>query len=181
MVGWYAVKVSDPEHAVAAANAIDNEFANSPYETKTEPEGAFTQGFVQQMGDIGTILVAILSAVFFTILLVVGNTMAQSVRERTGELGVFKAMGFGNELALGLVLAESLLLASLGGLAGLGLAWLIASRGSPVPSMLPVFYLPVRYVIIGVLLVIGLGLAAGILPALRAMRLRIADALRRQA
>jgi len=181
MVGWYAVKVSDPEHAVAAANAIDNEFANSPYETKTEPEGAFTQGFVQQMGDIGTILIAILSAVFFTILLVVGNTMAQSVRERTGELGVFKAMGFGNELALGLVLAESLLLASLGGLAGLGLAWLIASRGSPVPSMLPVFYLPVRYVLIGVLLVIGLGLAAGILPALRAMRLRIADALRRQA
>ena len=76
---------------------------------------------------------------------------------------------------------SSLLLAGLGGFAGLGLAWLIASRGSPVPSMLPIFYLPVRYLLIGLLLVIGLGLAAGILPALQAMRLRIADALRRQA
>ena len=179
LVGWYGVKVSAPERAVETAKAIDNEFANSPYETKTEPEGAFMQGFAQQIGDIGTILIAILSAVFFTILLVAGNTMAQSVRERTGELGVFKAMGFGNELALALVLFESLVLAGLGGLAGLGLAWLIASRGSPVPSMLPVFYLPVRYLLIGVLLVIGLGLIAGILPALQAMRLRIADALRR--
>src|SRR6266571_4552546 len=181
MAGWYAVKVNSPERAVEAAKAIDNEFANSPYETKTEPEGAFMQGFAQQIGDIGTILIAILSAVFFTIVLVAGNTMAQSVRERTGELAVFKAMGFRNELALALVLAESLLLAGLGGLAGLGLAWLIASRGSPVPAMLPVFYLPIRYLLIGFLLVIGLGLAAGILPALQAMRLRIADALRRQA
>ena len=79
----------------------------------------------------------------------------------------------------GLVLAESLMLATLGGFAGLSLAWIIASRGSPLPAMLPVFYLPVRYVLIGVLLVIGLGLVAGILPAVKAMRLRIADALRR--
>src|SRR5207245_6910151 len=123
LAGWYAVQVSDPEQAVQVAKAIDSEFANSPYETKTEPEGAFMQGFAQQIGDIGTILIAILSAVFFTILLVAGNTMAQSVRERTGELAVFKAMGFANELTLALVLAESLLLACLGGLAGLGLAW----------------------------------------------------------
>jgi len=179
LAGWYAVQVSVPERAVEVAKAIDNEFANSPSETKTEPEGAFMQGFAQQMGDIGTILIAILSAVFFTILLVAGNTMAQSVRERTGELAVFKALGFANELALGLVLAESVMLAGLGGLAGLGLAWLFTLRGSPVPSMLPVFYLPVRYLLFGVLFVLGLGLAAGILPALQARRLRIADALRR--
>src|SRR6266446_2818729 len=156
MAGWYGVKVSAPERADELAKAIDNEFANSPYETKTEPEGAFMQGFASQIGDIGTIMIAILSAVFFTILLVAGNTMAQSVREPTGELAVFKALGFANELALGLVLAESVMLAGLGGLAGLGLAWLFTLRGSPVPSMLPVFYLPVRYLLFGVLFVLGL-------------------------
>jgi putative ABC transport system permease protein len=180
LVGWYAVRVSDPDRAAEVAKAIDNEFANSPYETKAEPEGAFMQGFAQQIGDIGTILIGILSAVFFTILLVAGNTMAQSVRERTEEIGVLKAMGFTNELALTMVLAESCLIAGVGGLAGLGLAWLIAAGGSPVPSMLPVFYLPVKSVLIGVGLVFALGVVAGILPALQAMRLRIAEALRRQ-
>jgi len=180
LVGWYAVRVSDPDRAAEVAKAIDNEFANSPYETKAEPEGAFMQGFAQQIGDIGTILIGILSAVFFTILLVAGNTMAQSVRERTEEIGVLKAMGFTNELALTMVLTESCLIAGVGGLAGLGLAWLIAAGGSPVPSMLPVFYLPVKSVLIGVGLVFALGVVAGILPALQAMRLRIAEALRRQ-
>ena len=181
LVGWYSVRVRDPGRTAALARAIDEEFANSAYETKAEPEGAFAQGFVQQVGDIGTILVGILSAVFFTILLVAGNTMAQSVRERTEELGVLKAMGFTNELALALVLGESCLIAGLGGLAGLGLAWAITLGGSPVPSMLPVFYLPPRYLVLGAALVIGLGLVTGMLPAVQAMRLRIADALRRQA
>jgi len=181
LVGWYLVRVKDPEHADEVARTIDAEFANSPYETKAEPEGAFAQGFVQQIGNVGTILIAILSAVFFTILLVVGNTMAQAVRERTAELGVLKAIGFTNERVLALVLAESLLIAALGGLTGLGLAWLFTSRGSPVPSMLPVFYLPVRFLGIGVAIVFSLGFVAGILPALQAMRLQTAAALRREA
>jgi putative ABC transport system permease protein len=181
VVGWYGVRVKDPQRAEEIAKAVDAEFANSPRETKAEPEGAFMQGFVQQMGDIGTILIWILSAVFFTILLVAGHTMAQAVRERTGELGVLKALGFTNERMLALVLFESCLLAAVGGLAGLGMAWLIASAGSPVPTILPVFYLPVRNVIIGVALVFALGLVAGILPALQAMRLQIAVALRRHA
>jgi putative ABC transport system permease protein len=181
LVGWYGVRVHDPNQAEQVAKAIDAEFANSPHETKAEPEGAFAQGFAQQVGDIGTILIAILSAVFFTILLVAGNTMGQAVRERTEELGVLKAMGFTNRLVLALVLLESCVIAGLGGLIGLGLAWIIAAAGSPVPNMLPVFYLPVRYVIIGVGLVFGLGLLAGMLPALQAMRLRIAVALRRNA
>ncbi|MFA5123229.1 ABC transporter permease [Zavarzinia sp.] len=179
-VGWYTVRVRDPAQTAAVARAIDAEFANSAYETKAEPEGAFMQGFAQQVGDIGTIMIAILSAVFFTILLVAGNTMAQSVRERTEELGVLKAMGFNNGLVLAVVLGESFLLAALGGLAGLGLAWLIISRGSPVPGMLPVFFLPTRDLVIGVVLVAALGFVAGILPALQAGRLRIAEALRRQ-
>ena len=180
-VGWYAVRVEDSERAEEVARAIDNEFANSPHETKAEPEGAFMQGFAQQIGDIGAILIAILSAVFFTILLVAGNTMAQSVRERTEELGVLKAMGFTNELVLALVLAESCLIAAVGGLAGLGMAWLVTSGGSPVPAMLPVFYLPPRSILIGVACVLGLGFAAGLLPALQAMRLQAAAALRRHA
>ena len=180
LVGWYVVRVGDPSRAATVAQAIDDEFANSPYETKAEPEGAFAQGFAQHVGDIGAIMLAILSAVFFTILLVAGNTMAQSVRERTEELGVLKAMGFSNGLVLGVVLAESLLIAVLGGLTGLGLAALIISRGSPVPGMLPVFFLPTRDLLFGVSCVFALGFVAGILPAWQAMRLRIADALRRQ-
>jgi putative ABC transport system permease protein len=181
LVGWYGVRVKDPDRAAEVAKAIDKEFVNSPHETKAEPEGAFIQGFAQQMGDIGTILIAILSAVFFTILLVAGNTMAQAVRERTEEIGVLKAMGFTNERVLALVLAESCLISAVGGVFGLGAAWVLTLGGSPVPSMLPVFYLPVRYLGIGAILVLGLGFVAGILPALQAMRLQIAVALRRHA
>ncbi len=179
LVGWYTVRVDDPNKTEQVAKAIDAEFANSPYETKAEPEGAFAQGFVQQIGNIGTILIAVLSAVFFTILLVAGNTMAQSVRERVEELGVLKAMGYSSRLMLALVLAESCLIAAVGGSAGLSVAWLIAASGSPVPSMLPVFVLPERYLLIGVGIVFALGIVAGILPALQAMRLQIAVALRR--
>jgi putative ABC transport system permease protein len=179
MVTWYAVSVKDPDKAEAIAKSIDEEFANSPYETKAEPEGAFMQGFAQQIGDIGAILVGILSAVFFTILLVAGNTMSQSVRERFEELGVLKAMGFTNERVLALVLAESCMLAFVGGLIGLGAAWAFTAQGSPVPSMLPVFYLPARYLGIGVGIVFALGIVAGIVPALQAMRLQIAVALRK--
>ncbi len=180
-VGWYLVRVTNPDRATEVATAIDREFANSAFETKAEPEGAFMQGFAQQIGDIGTILIAILSMVFFTILLVAGNTMAQSVRERTEELGVLKAMGFTNELVLVLVLAESCVIAAVGGFAGLGVAWAITAGGSPVPAMLPVFYLPLRYLVIGACLVVGLGLVTGIVPAILAMRLRISEALRRGA
>jgi putative ABC transport system permease protein len=180
-IGWMAVRVKDPAMAGEIAKKIDQEFENSPYETKSEPEGAMAAGWAKQIGDIGAITIAILSAVFFTILLVAGNTMAQAVRERTEELGVLKAMGFTNELILGLVLFESCVLALIGGLAGLGIALLIMARGSPVPSILPVFNMPPRDVIMGVVFVVGLGVVAGLLPAVQAMRLKIAEALRRQA
>ncbi len=181
MVGWYTIRIQDPSHAAAVAAAVDAEFANSPYETKTEPEGAFAQGFAQQIGDIGTILLSILGAVFFTILLVAGNTMAQGVRERVTEIGVLKALGFSGGLVLGLILAESCLITALGGLTGLGLAWLVTAGGSPVPSILPVFFIPTHDLLVGVALVFALGLAAGLLPAWQAMRLPVAVALRRMA
>lgn len=179
-IGWYIVQVDDPDHTVEIAQAIDQEFANSPAETKAEPEGAFMQGFAQQIGDIGTIMLAILGAVFFTILLVAGNTMAQSVRERTEELGVLKAMGFSNGLVLAVVLGESLFIALLGGLIGLGLSTvMVGGFATALAAFLPNFVLPTGHLIAGFFLVVGLGLVAGFLPALQAGRLRIADALRR--
>jgi putative ABC transport system permease protein len=179
MVGWYTVRVSDPDRAPEVAAAIDAEFANSPYETKAEPEGAFLQGFANQIGDIGFIMMSIIAAVFFTILLVAGNTMAYAVRERTNELAVLKAVGFSDSGVLGLVLGESLLLTALGGGLGLGLAWLMVSAGDPTGGSLPVFYIPLRDLAAGAVLILLMALVAGILPALQARRLRIADALRR--
>ncbi len=178
-IGWYYIRVADPAGATRVCRSIDAEFANSSAETKTEPEKAFVQGFAEQIGDIGKIMVAILSAVFFTILLVTGNTMAQAVRERTGELGVLKAIGFTNGRIVGLVLAESCLLTVLGGVVGLGLAWLVISHGDPTSGLLPMFFFPTRDLLIGLGLSVVLGLVTGIFPALQAMRLRVADALRR--
>jgi putative ABC transport system permease protein len=178
-VGWYTVRIANPDRAAEIAAAIDAEFTNSPYETKTEPEGAFAQGFAQQIGDIAAIVMAVVGAVFFTILLVAGNTMAQSVRERTEELGVLKAIGFSNFLVLLLVLLESCCIAIGGGFSGLGAAWLIIAAGNPIPSLLPVFFLPPGSLVSGALLAVALGIIAGVVPAWQAMRLRIADALRR--
>ena len=178
-VGWYIVRVNDPKVAEEVARKIDEEFANSPAETKAETEGAFVRGFAKQIGDITTIMVAILGAVFFTILLVAGNTMAQSVRERTEELGVLKAVGFTSGQVVALVLAESCLLSGLGGLAGLGIAWVLISAGDPTRGALPMFYFPTWDLLVGLGLVLALGLGTGLLPAWQAMRLRIAVALRR--
>jgi putative ABC transport system permease protein len=179
LVGWFIVRVRDPEAAAAVAQAIDDEFANSPWETKAETEGAFLRGWAQQIGDITTIMVAILSVVFFIILLVAGNTMAQAVRERTEELGVLKAMGFNNTGVLALVLAESCVLAGLGGALGLGIAWVLISGGDPTRGALPIFYFPTSNLALGFGLALALGVLAGALPAAQAVRLRIAEALRR--
>jgi putative ABC transport system permease protein len=182
-VGWYQVRVDDSKRITEIAAAIDAEFANSPAEAKAESEGAMFQGFAKQIGDIGTIVTAILGAVFFTILLVAGNTMAQSVRERTQELGVLKAVGFTNELVLGVVLSESLVITVLGGLAGMLVGWLMVTalgHASFIRQFFPIFFIPVRALVIGAALALGLGFVAGILPAIQAMRLRLADALRRE-
>lgn len=178
-VGWYIIRIADPAKAQEIADKIDALFANSPAETKTQTEKAFAQSFANQVGDIGQIITFVLSAVFLTILLVAGNTMAQSVRERTSELAVLKTLGFTHGQVLGMVLVESCLIALLGGLAGLGLAWLIIQQGDPTGGALPVFFFPGRDVALGVALAVVLGLATGLFPAVQAMRLRIVEALRR--
>jgi putative ABC transport system permease protein len=182
-VGWYQVRVDSPTNAPRIAEAIDAEFANSSAETKAETEAAMFQGFVQQMGDIGTIVTLIVAAAFFIILLATGNTMAQSVRERTQELGVLKALGFSNQLVLGVVLGESLAIALLGGLTGLLLSWMIVSALSQLSFMqtyFPMFFIPNRDLVLGAVYALALGFVAGILPAVQAMRLRLAVALRRE-
>ncbi len=179
LVGWYVVKIGDPAQAQAMAARFDDMFANSSAETKTTTEKGFVEGFAKQVGDIGAIMIAILVAVLFTMLLVAANTMAQSVRERTSEIGVLKTLGFQGGAILALVLGESVLIAVIGGGLGLVAAWVIVQQGDPTGGMLPAFVLPNRDIALGSALILVLGLLAGALPAVAAMRLRITDALRR--
>jgi putative ABC transport system permease protein len=178
-VGWYVIKIKSASQSKQVAQTIDDMFANSQAETKTTTEKGFIEGFAKQVGDIGSIMIAILVAVLFTILLVVGNTMAQAVRERTSELAVLKTLGFSNAKILTLVLGESMFIAAAGGGLGLLVAWAIVSRGDPTGGLLSPFVLPPMDVALGVGLIAAVGIAAGFLPAIGAMRLKITDALRK--
>jgi putative ABC transport system permease protein len=177
-VGWYIVQLADVNQASQVAQAIDKLSANSDHETKTQTEAAFQQAFAKQFADIGLIVTAIMGAVFFTLLLLTGNTMAQAVRERIPELAVLKTIGFSNRSVLWLVLVEAVVLVVLGGVIGLGLAALLmpsvsAASGGMIqlPSVLPQTWL------LGLALMLLIGIIVGVLPALRAMRLNIVDAL----
>jgi len=181
LVGWYIVRVDEPKRAAQIAAAIDARFTNSSAETKTGTETAFVQSFANQTGDIGAIVFAIGFAVFFTMLLVSANTMAQAVRERTAELAVLKTLGFSDPAVLALVIAESLLITALGGLLGTAGALLAVHRlGQTLTQYLASFALTAQSLATAVLLMIVLGLAAGAWPAVRASRLRIVDALARR-
>jgi putative ABC transport system permease protein len=178
LVGWYTVKVDNPDSAVRIAKQIDEMFSNSPWETKTDSEKAFAASWVKQAGNIQFLILSIGAVVFFTLLLVTGNTMAIAVRERVRELAVLKAVGFSDVFVLGLVLAESLLISAVGGAAGLTLAKLFTLNGDPTHGMLPFFYLPPRTALVGFAIALAFGVAAGIIPALSAMRLKVVTALR---
>ncbi len=175
--GVYAVVLEDSNRANEVAQAIDARFLNSPNETKTQSEKDFNKGFFAQIGDIGLIVNLILIAVFFTILILTGNTMAQAVRERIPELAVLKTLGFSNGLVTSLVLAESLFLCMLGGLIGMGLAaMMMKGMAEAVP-----FFAAVRadgtVWVRALIAMVLLALAVGLPPALRAGRVRIVDAL----
>jgi putative ABC transport system permease protein len=179
MVGWYTVRIANPDDAVRLVKAIDEQFANSPAETKTDTEKAFAASFVKQMGNIQLLIMSVGSVVFFTLLLVTGNTMAIAVRERTRELAVLKAVGFTDGFVLVLVIVETMVVAAVGGGVGLGLAKLFTLRGDPTGGLLPFFYLAPDSIAVGLGLALAVGFTAGILPALAASRLRVVDALRR--
>jgi putative ABC transport system permease protein len=177
---WFVFTIADPDKAPAIASKVDSLFADSPSETKTNTEKAFVSDWAKQVGDIGRIMMWIVGMALFTILLVSGNTMAQAIRERTSELAVLKTLGFTEGRILSMVLLESTLIAAIGGGLGLVLSYIaITAGGDPTHGMLPAFYFPTPALATGIVLVIGLGLASGFLPAWQASRLRIVDALRR--
>lgn len=179
-VGWYILRVESGADPVQVANAIDQQFANSPNETETSTEAAFSQSFAKQFGNIALIVTLVLGAVFFTLLLVSGNTMSQSVRERISELAVLKTLGFQDRSVLGIVLSESILIMLIGGLLGLGVGWvLVQGVAQQMGAFLPGVFLSPGAIGTGIAMMVGAGILAGIFPAVKAMRLSIIDALAR--
>jgi len=176
--GWYIVRVADSAQARAISASIDGLFTNSPDETKTQPEKEFALGFAKQIGDIGALVTRILIAVFFTILILTGNTMAQSIRERIPELAILKTLGFSDGKVTALVLAEAMLLLVLGGGIGMGaaVAALPALNGSTGGRFPPLFVDADTWLLAGAVAAV-VALAIGLPPALRASRLKIVDAL----
>lgn len=178
-VHWYVAQVGDPDRADEVAGRIDELSANSSHETRTQTEQAFQASFIRQLVNIGLIVTAIMGAVFFTLLLLAGNTMMQAVRERTSELAVLKTLGFTNFSVLSMVLAESVLLVLLGGLVGLGLvALIVPALAAASGGMLPFSGVGPQTWTTAVVLMLLFGLAVGLVPAVQAMRLNMVDALR---
>jgi putative ABC transport system permease protein len=178
-VGWFIVRTEDPAKNAEVALAIDKQFANSPFPTKTDSEKAFNQSFVKQVGNLQMILGGIMSAVIFTLLMLTGNTMMQSVRERIPELAVLKTLGYTDRLVLVLVLVEALILCGVAAGIGMGLAaWLAPGIGNglPIPGFAGMKLTPDAW-LVGGAIAAGLALAVGLPPALRAMRLDIVNAL----
>jgi putative ABC transport system permease protein len=180
-VGWIVTRIADPDDAADIAAAIDARFANSPTETKSSTEAGFAAGFAAQFGNIGLIVQMVLACVFFTLLLIAGNTMAQAVRERTGELAVLKTLGFSDGRVMAMVLGESLLIAVLGGLIGLALGTVfVQGAAAALSQFFPGLTMSVGTFGWGLVLAVLLGLVTGAVPAWRAARLRVVDALGRR-
>lgn len=180
-LGWLIIRVKDPKQSVQVAAAVDALFANSPAETKTSSEKEFAKSFAKQFGDIGLITTLILGAVFFTMLLVAGNTMAQSFRERIPELAILKTLGFSDVAVMLLVLAEAVVISLIGGLAGLLFAkFVVTGAATSMASTLPGLNLSTSMMLLGVGLMFLFGVLTGIIPALQGLQLNIVAALRRR-
>ena len=180
-LGWLIIRVQDPKQSAQVAAAVDALFANSPAETKTSSEKDFAKSFAKQFGDIGLITTLILGAVFFTMLLVAGNTMAQSFRERIPELAILKTIGFSDRAVMLMVLSEAIVISLIGGLAGLLLAkFFIAGAATSMAATLPGLNLSTTMMLFGVALMLLFGFLTGIIPALQGLQLNIVAALRRR-
>jgi len=178
-VSWFVVRVADQSKAAEIARSIDKQFENSPNETRTATEAEFARQFANQIGNMGLMMGGILGAVFFTIILLTGNTMAQTFRERVPELAVLKTLGFSDALVSLLVLGEAVLLCAFGGAIGLGIAALLAPGvAHGIKDILPGFEVVWQSLVFGLAIAVLLGIVVGAVPALTARRLRIVDALR---
>jgi putative ABC transport system permease protein len=179
--GWYTVQLEDPTLAPTVINRIDGQFENSSNPTKTETEKAFNAGFVTMWGNIGFLVKAIGTAVFFAILLVAANTMMMAGRERIGENAVLKTLGFQDGLLFRLVLVESVMITLFGGALGVFGSKLMFGPGNPVNNFIQGFQVAWSTVILGLVMATLLGMVSGIVPAWQAMRLPVIQALRRVA
>ena len=173
------VRTGDPQRNESVIAAIDELFVNSPAETETVPEKAFNKAFIEQIGNLGLILTSVILAAFFVILVIVGNSMILSIRERTAEIGVMKTLGFTSGRIFRMVLAESLLLALIGGVLGVLAAILMVSIVNQAPIQLPTLVLGSSVWSQALVFMLGLGLITGIVPAVNALRLNIITALSR--
>ena len=179
-IGWLIIKVKDPKQSAQVAAAVDALFTNSFAETKTSSEKDFAKSFAKQFGDIGLITTLILGAVFFTMLLVAGNTMAQSFRERIPEFAILKTLGFSDVTVMLMVLCESIVVCVFGGILGLMLAkFIITGAAVEFAATLPGLGMSWKIMGMGLLLVILLGFITGAVPAIQGLRLNIISALRR--
>lgn len=180
LIGWIALRTASPDINDKVAKRIDDMFSNSLNETTTNREKAFTKAFAAQLGNVALIVGLVVGAAFVTILMIVGNTMAMSIRERTREIGVLKTLGFSGARILRLVLGELVLLTLTGGLPGLALATLaIFAVRDDLAQLVPSMTMPPGIVAAALALMLALGIVTGLLPALTAMRLKIAAALGR--
>ena len=179
-IGMVVVRLQNKDDSARIARQIDDMFANSATETKTATEKAFMQGFANQMGNIGALLTAIATAVFFTMLLVTANTMGQSIRERLNEIAVMKTLGFSGFGVTSMVLAEAILVTAIGGVLGLAVSALFAHAiGDNLQQFFPVLGVPASAYVVGGILIVVLGALAAALPCVQAAQLKIVDALRK--
>jgi putative ABC transport system permease protein len=177
-VDLFITIIDDPAQAPTVIKAIDERFQNSAHPTRTQTEAEQQRATLEQVGDIGLIITAVLSAVFFTLTVVAGNTMMRAFRERIPELGVMKTLGFTDRAVAGLVAVESLLLCIGAGLAGLGLAWLVLKPlAKAIAAVLPILRMEPATLGLGAALAVALGIAAAAVPVWRSARLTIVDAL----
>jgi putative ABC transport system permease protein len=181
-IGWYVTQIANPDQAPQIMRAIDEKFANSPYETKTDTERAFQTSFVSMFGNLNLLLGSIALAVVITTLFVAANTMAMSVRERTTEIAVMRTLGFPSATIFLLVAGEGLLMATMGGILGIAVAYTIVNpRFLNAGGFIPEIGVNNTNVLVALALSVGIGLLAGLIPATMASRLKIVDALRRVA
>ncbi len=179
IAGWYIVEIDDPGHSPAIAKEIDDAFRNSSSPTKTGTEREFQASFATMWGNVSLLMGTIGLAVVFAILLVTANAMMMSARERTGEVAVLKTIGFSDRLLFGLVMLEAGVLALTGAFLGLGGAKLLyKATNFNAAGFLPGFNVTTATLVLGAAVAVGLMLASGLVPALRAARLPIVQALR---
>ena len=181
-VGWYVMQVAHPDQATQVSMAIDQKFANSPNETKTDTEKAFQSSFVSMFGNLNLLLGSIALAVVITTLFVAGNTMAMSVRERTTEIAVMRTLGFPSLTIFLLIAGEGLIMSIVGGIVGVTLARVVVNPDViPTGGFIPVFGVNNTNLVTALALSALIGALAGLIPATMASRLKIVDALRRVA